>query len=394
MESGTKKICGHFGVCGGCEDLTREYSAELQYKQKYVNNLLARFGPEKSRDIIGSPELFYYRNKMEFAVSGAASDPLIGLRPREKFSEVIDVRDCLIFYPGAGGVLSAVREWIKEYAIEPYDLKRGTGVLRYVSMRHSKYYGHVMVILAAALTQEEFAGKKEAFAAAARGLSGLEGVVSVYCCLNTGLSDEALSENLILLEGRPRIRERINGIDYDIGPKSFFQTNPACCNLLYSVIRDSVGLGRGCSILDLFCGCGGISLQVCAGAQKVTGVDIVAQNISDARDNCSINGISNVEFACKDAQQFLMEEAGRSGLGDYSVAIVDPPRQGLTKKGRKIILESGIERVIYVSCNPWNLVQDLKILGEFYSLETVNPVDMFPHTQHIETVVSLRRNKF
>jgi len=383
-------MCPHFGVCGGCQQQDKPYSEQLAYKQTYLANLLAQFHPGEVQPIVPSPQVWHFRNKMEFAVSGTVEQPHVGLRPQQKFSTVIDISECRIFYPQVGVLLQMVREWIAECGIEPYDLRRQTGQLRYISMRHGKVYDEVMVILVVALDREQFMQKQDAFARIVKRLSSLAQVASVYACLNSGASDEALGGELVLLHGKEFIRERINGIDYQISPKSFFQTNSYCCNQLYDIISVQAAAG-GREVLDLFCGCGGISLQVCRKASKVTGIDIVAQNISDAGDNCRMNAVSNAFFICMDAQQFLAEASASGILRGYSTLIVDPPRQGLTKKDRKFIVDSGIEHMVYVSCNPWNLVQDLKTLLPSYSVRSVQAVDMFPHTPHMEAVVRLSR---
>ncbi|HNQ50503.1 MAG TPA: 23S rRNA (uracil(1939)-C(5))-methyltransferase RlmD [Candidatus Omnitrophota bacterium] len=383
-------LCPSFGACGGCLTQDRSYQDQLAYKQTYITNLLAQFHPQEVHDIIPSPQIWHFRNKMEFAVSGTADAPLVGLRPQEKFSEVVDISECRIFYPQVNAVLAEVRGWIREYKVEPYDLKRQKGFLRYVGMRHSKASGEVMVILAARLRTEEFERRREIFVPLVERLSSTGSVASVYVSLNPGASDTALGTGEVLLHGAPYIREQVNGIDYRIRPRSFFQTNPYCCSRLYDVIRGQAGPCAG-TVLDLFCGCGGISLQIAAGAGRVTGIDIIEQNIEDARANCRANGVSNAEFVCRDAQAFLAEAAGSGKLRSYSCLIVDPPRQGLTKKDRAFIVESGIGHVVYVSCNPWNLVQDLKTLLPAYSVQAVHPVDMFPHTPHMETVVRLVR---
>jgi 23S rRNA (uracil1939-C5)-methyltransferase len=390
MNNDSFQICPHFGVCGGCQTQNQTYAEQLAYKQTYVKNLLAQFHPEEFGDIVPSPKIEYFRNKMEFAVAGTVDEPRVGLRPQKKFSEVIDITDCRIFYPLAGRVLEAVREWIKECRIEPYDLKRRTGQLRYISMRHGKAYDEAMVILVMSITHEQFEQQQDVFGWIVKRLSSLGHVASVYACLNSGSADEALSGKMVLLHGRPFLRERINDIEYQISPLSFFQTNSYCCDRLYQIIRDQSSLSGG-SVLDLFCGCGGISLQVSRSAARVTGIDIVEQNITDAAQNCRLNAVSNAAFTCMDCQQFLEEAAASGALREYSTLIVDPPRQGLTKKDRKFILDSGIDSLIYVSCNPWNLVQDFKALCGSYSVRYIQPVDMFPHTPHMETVVRLTR---
>jgi 23S rRNA (uracil-5-)-methyltransferase RumA len=390
MNNGNSQICPHFGKCGGCQKQDQPYADQLAYKQTYLKNLLAQFNPSEFNDIVPSPQIWHFRNKMEFAVTGSIDEPHAGLRPQEKFSQVIDISECRIFYPQVGMVLETVRQWIKESGIQPYDLRKQTGQLRYVSMRHGKVYNEVMVILVMSLSAEEFRQKQDIFSRIKERFAALGSIASAYVCLNSGASDEALAGDLVLLQGKAHVREQVNGIDYQISPRSFFQTNSYCCNDLYRIIPEQACM-PGSAILDLFCGCGGISLQVASGASEVIGIDIVEQNINDARENCRANAISNASFVCMDAQQYLSEASASGQLSKFSTLIVDPPRQGLTKKDRKFIVDSGIERLVYVSCNPWNLVQDLKTLLPTYSVAAVHPVDMFPHTPHMEAVVRLAR---
>jgi 23S rRNA (uracil1939-C5)-methyltransferase len=390
MNNVTSQICPHFGICGGCTNQAQPYVDQLAYKQTYLKNLLAQFHPAEFHDIVPSPQIWHFRNKMEFAVTGTVEAPRVGLRPKEKFSEVIDIKECRIFYPQVNMVLDVVRKWITEFRVQPYDLRRQTGKLRYISMRHSKAYDKVMVVLVVAMTAQQFELEREAFGRIVKQLSVIEQVGSVYACLNTGASDEALGGTMILLHGTPCIGEKINGIEYQISPKSFFQTNPSCCQLLYKIIGEQAACSGG-TVLDLFCGGGGISLQVAGRVAKVTGVDIVVQNIDDARQNSLGNGVSNATFIALDAQEFLAQIAASGSWEQYSTLIVDPPRQGLTKKDRKFIVDSGIKQLVYVSCNPWNLVQDFKTLLPAYTFQSVQPVDMFPHTPHMEAVVRLIR---
>lgn len=286
------------------------YARQLEYKSVYIRNLLGQFHPRQINSIVASPRIWYFRNKMEFAVSGTIENPVAGLRPQKRFSQVVDIRECRVFYPGAAAVLESVRSWASHSGIEPYDFRRRTGCLRYVCMRHSKAYDESMIIFVMAIEKDMFEGKRKIFDSLINNLPQSARVASVYACLNTGARDNAMGGEVFLLYGKPFLRETINGINYQLGPKSFFQTNPYCCALLYGIIR---AYAAGCAgeVLDLFCGCGGIGLQIAAEASHVTGIDILDENIEDARENCRVNGISNADFVCLDVQDFLLRQRRR-----------------------------------------------------------------------------------
>lgn len=380
-----KELCRHFGTCGGCDSQDKPYEEQLKAKESSLKELFSRFDIKEFRDIIPSPEIFNYRNKMEFAVGSDGGDLFIGLRQKRRFYRIVDLEECRIFRGGVKTIFDIFKSWIREYAIEPYQARRHTGDLRYAAMRHSKHYDELMIIIVTAspgLRTGPLVDK----------LKTIDGVKSVYLCVNGALADVAVTDRTELLYGERYIRERINGIDYLIGPDSFFQTNPYCCSRLYSLIKEEAS-GIGGEAIDLCCGSGGIALQVAGDFTKVTGVDISEHNIDDARVNNNANGIKNVEFVKDDAEKYLMAAAGSNAAGRFSTIIVDPPRAGLSKKAKAAILQSPVRNMIYVSCNPVKLAEDLDMLKESYGILSVTPVDMFPHTRHVEVVAILKSNK-
>ena len=372
------KPCRYFGICGGCDSQDIPYPEQLKAKEARIKDIFSQLGIENIEKIVPSPEIFHYRNKMEYAVSCDKDELLIGLRQKKRFARIVDLEECGIFFDGVAGVFKVFKDWIRKNNIEPYQLRRHSGNIRYAAMRHSKHYDELMVI--AVLSREE-----SSVGGLVDGLKGIGRVKSVYLCINNGLADVSMAGGIKLMYGEKYIKEKINGIDYLIGPDSFFQTNPYCCGRLYRIIKDQTA-GIGGQALDMCCGSGGITLQITENFNKVTGVDIFAGNIENARLNAGINNKNNVEFICDDAE--------RSGdIGKFSTIILDPPRAGLGKKAKKSVLESGVENVVYVSCNPVNLAEDLKVLKEKYSVEKIIPVDMFPHTRHVEVVAILKRDK-
>ena len=380
-----KKICKHFGICGGCDFQDIEYGEQLKAKEERLKDIFLPFNLKRMEAIVPSPEIFYYRNKMEYAVNSLEKDILIGLRQKKRFYKIVDLEECSIFFDRVGDVFKIFKEWIKKNNIQTYQLRRHSGNIRYAAMRHSKYYNELMVIIVLASDEESVKFLTE-------DLKKLNFIKSMYLCINNGLADVSVTDNLKLLYGESRIKERINGVDYLIGANSFFQTNPYCCGRLYAIIRDEIK-DFGLQALDMCCGSGGITLQVAPHFDKVTGVDISAKNIEDALLNAKNNRTDNVEFICDDAESFLLNLKGSNKNTKLSTIILDPPRAGLSKKAKEAVSSSGVENVIYVSCNPVNLAIDLKTLMPAYRIEKIIPVDMFPHTRHIEVVAILKRDK-
>ncbi|MFH0828063.1 MAG: 23S rRNA (uracil(1939)-C(5))-methyltransferase RlmD [Candidatus Omnitrophota bacterium] len=377
--------CQYFPTCGGCDFRDKSYPEQLEYKEKFCRNLLARFEVSDFRPIIPSPQTEYYRHKMDFCAGKAPEGIILGMRQKSRATAVVDVKECLVFSKEAGFILEVFRKWAKDYSVPAYELYKHSGEFRYVSLRHSKFSGKVMVVGVFALSPEEFFAQTLKFQDLAGRLQNIPEVASIYICLNNKMSDETLSEDLRLWAGEKYIQEKINGISYLSSPSIFLQSNPFACGELYSEIKQAVVNCGGGGVLDMYCGSGGITLQLVDAVSKITAVDFSARNIEDARENAKLNGLNNIEFICEDAEAFL----SRANPNDFSILILDPPRQGLSKKTLKIVLECGIKNIIYVSCNPLNLRQDLISLCEFYKLDKAVPVDMFPHTRHVELVVTL-----
>jgi 23S rRNA (uracil1939-C5)-methyltransferase len=377
-------FCAHYGSCGGCDFQEMSYASQLEYKTTYCRNLFAFSGcvPEP---IVSSPRERFFRNKMELAVTGTSSNPIIGQRRKEHFDQVVDFAECPVFSEQLAQLLGTCRSWIQETGIEPYDLKKRTGELRYIGIRHSKAYNEFLLTVSCNLAADELF-----LQARYRGLYdqlvARVPVSSLFLACNTEASDNVFSSEPRLLTGRGYIRERINGVEYIIKPQTFFQTNPACCERLYAALREAAA-GMDGRIYDMYCGSGGITIQLAGMARQVTGIDISQRNIDDAVQNCQMNGLT-ADFFCQDADVFLQ---GLSKNDDSWSMIVDPPRNGLTGRFLTILIASGPKEFIYVSCNPLKLHEDVKKLAQVYTVSRLIPVDMFPHTRHIEMVALLKR---
>ncbi len=378
--------CPHWPACGGCDFRDKSYAEQLDYKQRFSRNLLARFNVTEFLPIIPSPQTDHYRHKMDFCAGVSGEKILLGLRQKSRSTAVVDIKECRIFFAGLGKILEIFREWAQDHSVKPYELYKQSGEFRYVSLRHSKASGKIMVTGTFALTEEDFKQQKAKFQDLAGRLGKIPGIFSLYFCLSKKLSDETLSDDLRLWQGEEYIRESINGIEYLSGPAIFLQSNPLACAKLYEAVKGQAAACSGSGdILDMYCGSGGITLQLAGLGRKIKAVDSSSLNIDYARENADLNGINNIEFICADAQDYL----ARTETGQISILVLDPPRQGLSKKTLKIVLERKIENIIYVSCNPLNLREDLISLSRSYKVEKAVAVDMFPHTRHLELVVHL-----
>jgi 23S rRNA (uracil1939-C5)-methyltransferase len=302
----------------------------------------------------------------------------------------VDLKECRIFLKDTGRILDAAREWMKAFGIEPYHMSRHTGVMRYLVLRHSKYYDGLMAGAVVALTPEEFEKRREDLLKLFEALRAVRPLASAYACLNKGVADVTLTEEILPLHGEGCIKERIGDIDYSLYPASFFQTNSSCCGRLYEAVKESLRRIGG-NALDIYCGSGGITLQLAGIFDRVTGIDNSTRNIEYAVKNAASNRIKNAQFLSADAEKFLADSRKDGSLEDFAAMVVDPPRAGLGRKTRSIILENGAPRLVYVSCNPMTLADDLKELVKSYKIRKVMPVDMFPHTRHLEAVAVLER---
>ncbi|MDD5495982.1 MAG: 23S rRNA (uracil(1939)-C(5))-methyltransferase RlmD [Candidatus Omnitrophica bacterium] len=383
-------VCKHFGVCGGCDLQDKGYEEQLKMKQAHVEEIFAGLSPKSIADIVPSPEIWRYRNKMEYAAGRAADIPVIGLRQKRRFHRIVDIEECRIFDKDVEKLLALVKEWMAQSSIEPYNLYRHEGMLRYIALRHSKVYDEMMVVVVVAWGEDDLISVKEKLEYLVAKLKKIDKIKSIYCCINNGLADVALSKKIFLLDGQDHIKERINGIDYIIDASTFFQTNSFCCARLYDVIKEESG-GLSGKAADIYCGSGGITLQIAKKFDTVIGVDSSARNIECAMKNAALNNIDNVDFVREDAEHFMSGLREKHGPGEISTIIVDPPRAGLGKKLISMLLAAPAPKIIYVSCGPRSLRDDLQILKSSYRIEKVIPVDMFPHTNHIETVTVLKK---
>lgn len=381
-------LCPHFGTCGGCATQNVPYDAQLAEKESRIRRVMQPFAPKEFDAIRPSPDVFYYRNKMEFAFGGLKdAPPLLGLRQRGKFDRIVDLMECRLLSPMAGALLGAVRGWVLREGLPTYHLKSHKGFLRYLVVREGKNTGQRMVVLVTAdgeLPRDRFVEAIQA--------SGVP-VDTVVWSVNAGLSDVAWGETRALLAGTGLIEDRLGSFTFRLSPRTFFQTNTRGAEVLYGLVRDGVREGgRASTLFDIYCGSGSIGLFCADAADRVVGVELNPQAVADAQANAREFGISHGAFYAMDASAFAVSPQFQLlWTAPGAVAVMDPPRPGLSPEVRRLLLERPVQKWLYVSCNPESLARDLAVLASHYAVEKVQPVDLFPHTPHVETVVHLVR---
>ncbi len=381
----TTPACPHFGPCGGCIWQHIAYPAQAAAKEAIVRESLAHLADLRNvevRRIIAMESSWYYRNKMEFTFH---PDGAPGLHRRGAFDRVVPVDACLLQSPGSNIILGVVREWAAASGLSRYDPRGHTGLLRQVMIREGKATGEFMVVLVT--TAPEVPGVR---ALAGRLAAAVPRIASVLHATNPGLSDGLPLTGVTVVCGRPYIIEELAGLRFRIGPETFFQTNTAQAERLVEVVDALAGLRGGETVYDLYCGVGTFSLALARRAGRVYGIEIVPSAIEAARENAALNGIANTEFESGDVRRLLPELRVRAGRPD--VLLLDPPRSGAGNRVIRRVIEMDTPRIVYVSCNPTTLAPDLKdLVAAGYAVRAVQPLDMFPHTYHVECVVLLER---
>ena len=400
LESSTHRItppCPYSGYCGGCKWQFLDYQKQLVYKRQHVVDALNHIGLIQSPRVhatIPSPQIFGYRNKMEFSCSDkrwalphemqqAVLDRsfALGLHVPGTFSKVIDIDACLLQPEAGNRILTYVNASIRASNLAPYGLKQHTGFWRFVVLRNSDYYGQWMVNLVSAY--DEFDAVRQLTDQLVRQFPEIVSVVNNITDRKSGV---ALGEYEHLMAGKPQFREKIGSFEFIISANSFFQTNSQGARVLYEVARQYAELGGNETVLDLYSGTGTIAICMAQSARRIIGIELAKSAIADAERNCRLNGVDNCRFIQGDMRAALplLKEKPQ-------VVLIDPPRAGMHKDVTNQILDIMPERIVYVSCNPASLARDVALMSEKYRLVEVQPVDMFPHTYHIEVVAKLER---
>jgi 23S rRNA (uracil1939-C5)-methyltransferase len=392
-----KAPCPYFGHCGGCQWQHVAYERQLFYKRELVRGCLEHIGGFKDSligETLPSPSTYAYRNKMEFSfsdrrwllpreldLSGPSRDFALGLHVPGTFDKVLDIDACLLVEGLANEILREVKDITRSSGIPPYGLKTHRGFWRFLTIRHSSALDQWMVNVITSENQPALVRPL-----ADRLADRFRAVTSMINTINAGKAAIATGDREFLLFGLPRIRDRLGPYVFQISANSFFQTNTAAAERLYETVAAYAELSGGDTVLDLYCGTGTIPIFLSCRAGLVTGIEMSPSAVSDAERNCKENSIDNCRFIQGDARHRL----GQIGAVP-DVVVLDPPRSGIHEDVIKGVLDLSPKRIVYVSCNPATLARDLGRMIPAYELVAVQPLDMFPNTHHVETVVKLGR---
>lgn len=393
--------CMHFGVCGGCKWQHIPYADQLEYKRSQVVDALTRIAKVEHPEVLptlGSAETFRYRNKLEFTFSNKcwitfeelrsgkeiANRNALGFHIPGAFDKVLDIKACWL----QDALSDRIRLFVRNYALDKgyafYDIKAQSGFMRTLMVRIAGT-GEVMVIVVFA--EDDRAKIDDVMGAVA---SEFPEITSLLYVVNRKMNDTIGDQEVVTFKGRDYINEEMEGLVFRVGPKSFYQTNSRQAYELYKTARRMACLKPEDLVYDLYTGTGTIANFVAKEVREVIGIEYVPEAIEDAKLNSEINGIGNTKFFAGDMKDVLTDEF-IAAHGRPDVMIIDPPRAGMHEDVVKVILNACPERIVYVSCNPATQARDLALMDGYYRVEEVQPVDMFPHTHHVENVVRLSR---
>lgn len=394
-----KAFCSHFGICGGCKWQFLPYEKQLFYKEKQVTDQLKRIGKAELpviNPILGSEKNVFYRNKLEFTFSNKrwfsegelsqANNPdntnALGFHVPGLFDKVLRIEECWLQPSPSNEIRRFIYHYAQEKGLEFFDIRNKVGFLRTLIIRTSTK-GEVMVILS--FFREDKTLREELLQAVKQKFPE---ITSLLYVINSKGNDTIADQEIICFSGMDSIMEEMEGLQFKVGPKSFYQTNPEQALELYRVVRNFAGLTGREVVYDLYTGTGTIALFLAEKALKVVGIEYVPEAIIDARENAAINSITNASFYSGDIKQ-VMDGSFLAKNGKPDVVITDPPRAGMHEDVVRRIMEIFPSRIVYVSCNPATQARDLAFFSEKYQISAVQPVDMFPHTHHVENVVLL-----
>ena len=397
----TEPFCDHFGVCGGCKWQHLKYDAQLLFKQKSVVDALQRLAKVDTsgiEPILGSKETSYYRNKLEYTFSDKRwltdgdmrSDQememnALGYHIPGRFDKILDIEHCYLQADPSNNIRNKVREYALANKISFYNLKNHEGSLRNLIIRTSST-GELMVIVVFAYVEEEqIKGMMEFIS------NEFKNLKSLLYIINQKKNDTIFDQDIHVFEGADHIFENMNGLKFKIGPKSFYQTNSEQAFELYKITKYFAGFKGDELVYDLYTGAGTIANFIAGSVKSVVGIEYVPTAIEDAKINSEINAIENTSFFAGDMKDILNAEFIQTH-GKPDVVITDPPRAGMHADVVKRLLEMEAEKIVYVSCNAATQARDIALMKDKYEVSRIRPVDMFPHTQHVENVVLLTLN--
>ncbi len=399
--------CPHFGVCGGCRTQNLPYQQQLQEKQTQVEGLFAKMGgfsDVKVAPIIGCEEIYHYRNKMEFTWSprawmvskddlDKAPDRALGLHVPGRYDKILDLTTCYLQPEVCNQIFNFVKVATAKAGLKLHDIKSHIGYLRHLVLRTATNAEGELEIMVNFVTSYEAPELLKPIVDDL--INTFPNITSVMNNITSSMAGVAYGESEILLHGKPLITQQLRGLVFDISANSFFQTNSAQAEVLFKEVQKACALTGKKTVYDLFCGTGTIALSLAKDAKDVVGFEVVESAIDDAARNAIVNEIFNAKFYHADLnRRYFTENAKRlqKNIAPPDIVVSDPPRSGMTPKMVGEILVLDAPRVVYISCNPATQVRDMKLLCEGgYQLKSVQPVDMFPHTPHIETVCVLEK---
>ncbi len=406
--------CKHFSSCGGCDSLMLPYEEQIRYKERQVFSAIEHIAGIKDferRAILGCRSPWFYRNKMEFSFGECLDGSLpIGMHLKGRRYDIFDLDECYLGNPWNPLILQALRQFILKYKLSPFHFKKNTGLLRSLIIREGKHTNEFMLNL---IVSHEPFPQKDAFrdfmVEACHNIFQIEAVdpstkevlknmVSLYLTRIVTQKGQRTHVNSELLHGSPTISETLTvntqTLSFALHPQAFFQTNTFQAEVLYKQVIELSDLKGDETVYDLYCGTGTIGLFLAQYVKKVFAIDLEESAIQNARENAKHNNINNIDFFCGDVLKILSEICNKAQTDkpsfDPQIIVVDPPRVGLSPKALEKIVEIKPSKIIYVSCNPATLARDLDLFSQNgYTLKIVQPVDMFPHSAHIEAVCSL-----
>ena len=399
-EDRLQPFCEHFGICGGCRWQPLPYDMQLKAKQQQVWDQLVRIGHLEIPDIspiLPSDKTKYYRNKLEFTFSNKRwiynnEDPDsltdeerlgLGFHVGKFFDKVLDIKHCSLQPEPSNEIRLFIREYAVTHNLEFYNIRENTGFLRNIIVRNNQVGDVMLTVCFAYDDQDKIVPMLDAIAAE------FPQIKSLHYVINEKLNDSISDLDCILYKGEDAIWETMGKLKFKIGPKSFYQTNSEQAYKLYSVAKEFAALTGNEVVYDLYTGTGTIAQFISDKASKVIGIEYVKEAIEDARINAEANGITNCTFFDGDMKDILTADFIREH-GKPEVMIIDPPRAGMHPDVVKVIMEAAPERIVYVSCNPASQARDLAMMSPMYEITAVQPVDMFPHTMHVENVCALK----
>jgi 23S rRNA (uracil1939-C5)-methyltransferase len=380
--------CEHYPACGGCRFQDLSYDAQARNKADQVADALRRIGAIADpplEPILPAESAFHYRNKLEYSFTQGENGPTLGFHKAGRWDEVLEIEKCWLTTDLGNAVRNAVREWAREEGLEAYDQETQRGYLRHLVYREGRNTGQVLVQLVTA------PGERFETGYFVEVLRRFPEVRSIHWAVNDTPA-EVTNLPTKLLWGDDAIEEQLCGLRFRVSPNAFLQTNTEMAERLYGIAREYAGLTGAETVWDLYCGIGTIGLTLARDALTVWGIEVSEESVARALENAELNGITNAAFFAGNVGQVVEELRDRSGEPD--VVVVDPPRAGLAGKALRRLGRIGARRIVYVSCNPTTLASDVKALRADwgYELRRARPVDMFPHTPHVETVTLLERS--